>query len=180
MSCVIYKGSEKLLIDPVALKGMLAQGWSLQPQKIEQPSVKEFEEFLNLHEELKRVSDEALTARDNQIAELVLQNEQLTEDIEVLEAENIEIRDAMVAALDELKAFKEQAPKIKPDISDANEKAGSVEKPEDSVKTVQSHFEEMTILQLYDAAKKAGIKNSKIYKKQELIRMLSDGSESQD
>ena len=171
MSCVIYKGSEKLLVDPVALKGMLAQGWSLQPQEVKPPSAEEFEEFMNLHEELKRVSDEALTIRDNHIADLVQQNEQLTEDIEVLEGENIELRDHLVAALDELKVFKEQAPKIKPELE---------ETAETSSKIVELDYKNLSVRQLREHAKRAKIPNYQLMRKAQLIEALKNGSQSQD
>ena len=175
MSCVIYKGSEKLLVDPVALQGMLAQGWSLQPESPDEPiSVEEFEEFLNLHERLKRVSDDALSARDAQIANLTQQNEQLTEDIEVLEAENIQLRGHFVAAMEELKAFKEQAPKLSP-----------VEPDPVPDKAAHKDYSRMTIQELSEHAKRAKITNIKSKRKAELIEALQlwelqDGSANTD
>ena len=169
MACVIYKGNEKLLVDPAALNGMLAQGWSLHPQEVKLPTAEEFEEYLNLHEELKRVSDEALTARDNQIADLVLHNEQLTEDIEVLEAENIELRDRMVHALEELKALKQQAPKL----------PNPNENEDENLKIVQD-YKDLTVRQLKARAKQAEIPNYQLMRKAQLIEALEDGSESQN
>ena len=171
MSCVIYKGNEKLLVDPAALNGMLAQGWSLHPQEVKPPSAEEFDNFLNMHEELKRISDKALTDRDKTIDELTAQNEQLTEDIEVLEAENIEIRGAMVAALEELKAFKEQAPKVKPE----PEKV-----PETSSKIVELDYKNLSVQQLRSHAKRAGISSYHVMRKAQLIEALKDGSQSQN
>ena len=171
MSCVIYKGSEKLLVDPVALSGMLAQGWSLHPQKVKRPSAEEFEEFMNLHEELKRISDEALTIRDNKITDLIQQNEQLTEDIEGLEGENIDLRQHLVTVLEELKAFKEQAPKIS---------AEPDKTAETSSKVVELDYRKQTIRQLKAHAKRANIPNYKLMRKAQLIEALKNGSQSKD
>ena len=170
MSCVIYKDNEKLLVDPTALKGMLAQGWSLHPQEVKLPSAEEFENFLNMHEELKRISDQALSDRDKTIDELTVQNEQLTEDIEVLEAENIELRDRFVHALEELKAFKQQAPQV-PNL-DENE--------DENPKIVQLDHKNLTVQQLREHAKRAKIPNYQLMRKAQLIEALKDGSESQD
>ena len=171
MSCVIYKGNEKLLVDAVAVKGMLAQGWSFEPAEIKPPSAEEFGKFLNLHEELKRVSDAALTARDNQIADLTQQNEQLTEDIEHLEGENIEVRKHLVIALDELKALKEKASEPK---SETDEKSVSF------IKVVELDYENLTVQQLKKHARKAEIPNYQVMNKERLIKALKDGFKSQD
>ena len=179
MSCVIYKGSKKLLVDPAALNGMLAQGWSLQPQEVKPPSTEEFENFLSMHEELKRISDKALTDRDKAIAELTVQNEQLTEDIEVLEAENIEIRAAMVAALEELKVFKEQAPKVQPEPENPPEEK-SEEKSETSSKVVEMDYKKLSVQQLRSHAKRAGIPSYHVLRKADLIEALKNGSQSQN
>ena len=172
MSCVLYKEGEKILVSADALEGLLSQGWKTTPDYPETPpTAAEFVQFLNLHEELKRVSDAALSARDAQIKELTEQNEQLTEDLEVLEAENIQLRDTLVQTLEELKAFKQQAPAVPvpPD-----------EKPDNAAEFVQRPFKTMKVQQLREHAKRANIPNYELMRKPQLIKALENGSESEN
>ena len=169
MACVLYKDGQKIKIDPIGLDHMLNQGWKTTPDYPETPpTAAEFVEFLNLHENLKRVSDEAMSARDAQIRELTEQNEQLTADIEVLEAENIEIRDTLVQALEELKEFKQAQPAVQ------------VSTDEHEAEMSPMEFKEMKVAELREHAKQAGIENYELMRKPQLVKALENGSESEN
>ena len=175
MSCVIYKGREKLLVDPVALEGMLAQGWSLQPDdETPAPTAEEYEEFLNLHEELKRVSDAALSARDAQIKELTELNEQMTEDNEILTAENLELRDRFVDAVEQVKAMKEELASLRKEQPVVLQVVDEYERHE--AETVQPDFRKMKVTELKDEASRAGIPYYGKMNKNQLIKALENGS----
>ena len=171
MACVLYKDGEKTLVEPVALQGMLAQGWKTEPEYPETPpTVTEFVEFLNLHENLKRVSDEAMSARDAHIRELTEQNEQLTEDLEVLEAENIHLRETLVQALDELQELKQEQPAVLV-TTDENERQKGETPPD---------YRSMKVVELREYAKKANILNHELMRKPQLVKALENGSESEN
>lgn len=152
MACVIYKGTEKLLVDPRAVEGMLAQGWSKEPQENSPPpSAEEFSAFMNMHEELKRVSDTALSLRDDQIHELVHMNEVLTEEIDILQAENIQ---------------------LKADLEEMSRSSPAESGPEATDSIAHQDYSRLTVQQLQEHAKRANIKNVKSFKKNELIERL--------
>lgn len=177
MACVIYKGRETLLVDPGALNGMLAQGWSIKPDEIKTaPSTEEFADFMNLHEELKRVSDGALSARDAQILELTELNEQLTEDNEILTAENLEIRDRFCQAMDRLNAVEKELAnyhKAQPAVLYAVDEYDRHE-----AETVQPDYEQMNVSELQKLAKTAKVPSWGKMRKPQLIEALKNGSES--
>lgn len=101
MSCILYRDNEKILVDPHAINGMIAEGWSKQPQALTPPpSAEDFQEFLSMHEELKSISDKAIALREDQIHELVNMNEVMSEEIDGLTAEK-ETLIARVSALEE-------------------------------------------------------------------------------
>ena len=169
MACVLYKDGEKILVDAEALNGLLSQGWKTEPDYPETPpTAAEFATFLNLHEELKRVNDAALSARDAHIKELTEQNEQLTEDLEVLEAENIQLRDTLVQALDELKEFKQAQPAVL--VTTDEYERHEAETPPD--------YRSMKVVELREYAKKANIPNHELMRKPQLVKALENGSES--
>lgn len=159
MACVVYRGSEKALVDPRAVEGMIAQGWSREPDNDAlPPSAEDFKTFLNMHEELKRVTDTALSLRDDQIHELVNMNEVLTEEIDSLQAENIELK----SRLDD---YERQA-------NDAFEAANDNEAEEP--KAAHKPYADMKIQTLKANAKRAKIPNWASLRKSELIDALQN------
>ena len=174
MSCVIYKGREKLFVDAAALDGMLAQGWSTTPNEdTPPPSAEEYGEFLNLHEELKRVSDAALSARDAQIKDLTELYEQLTEDNEILTAENLELRERFVNAQDQLKAVKEELASLRKEQPIVLEVVDEYERHEAEI--VRPDFRNMKVTELKDEASRAGIPYYGKMNKNQLIKALENG-----
>lgn len=167
MACVIYKGTEKLLVDPRAVDGMIAQGWSKEPQvESPPPSAEDFNRFMNMHEELKRVTDTALSLRDDQIHELVNMNEVLTEEVDTLAAANTELQERFEDVLSQLA-----------DLQRGNEK------PDEPGKIAHKDYLRMKIDELRETAKRAMIPGYQSMKKQELIDALqlwelNGGSES--
>lgn len=167
MACVVYRGREKLLVDPRAVEGMIAQGWSLEPDNdAEPPSAEDFKKFLNMHEELKRVTDTALSLRDDQIHELVSMNEVLTEEIDGLQAKNVELQ------------------RRTDDLSEQVKQLSSTdENPAFELKAAHLNYADMKLQALKEHAERAMIPGCQNMRKGDLIEALqlwelNGGSES--
>lgn len=186
MSCILYKGNQKILVSPDAVKNMVLQGWSTEQTEYfgEPPTAEKFQEFLSLHDELKRVSDEALQIRDERIEYLQSENNQLAEDLEVLEDDNIKLRDSLQYALQQLAAG---------DIPPENKSPGNEiltpepiphvqedEPGEDKVQGVVVNYKLMKVQELKDAAARAQIPNYELMRKPQLIKALERGSQPED
>ena len=186
MSCILYKGNQKILVSADAVKNMVAQGWSTEATQYfgEPPTAEKFQEFLNLHEELKRVSDEALKAREDQIDYLQSENHQLAEDLEVLEDDNIKLRDSLQYALQQLNAGDIPPERddngrelLKPDPIPLVE---NKEPGPDSAPAVTVNYKMMKVAELKEAAARARVPNYELMRKHQLIKALESGSQPED
>lgn len=186
MSCILYKGNQKILVSPDAVKNMVLQGWSTEQTEYfgEPPTAEKFQEFLSLHDELKRVSDEALQIRDERIEYLQSENNQLAEDLEVLEEDNIKLRDSLQHALEQLNAGN-IAPEqdgngrelLKPDPIPLVE---NKEPGPDSAAAVVVNYKMMKVAELREAAARARIPNYELMKKHQLVKALENVPQPED
>lgn len=172
MACVLYKGTEKVLVSPDALRSMLDQGWSTEaPESLDTPpTIEKFREFLNIHEELKRTQDAALTDRDDLIADMTKQNEQLSEDMEFLEGENIKLRNELQKAFDALEDLKKQSSnqpaqaETAPEVEESVEETKEISKPD---------FKKMKVNELREMAARKRIPNYQLMGRPQLIKALN-------
>lgn len=182
MACVIYKGTEKLLIDPRGLQHMLKQGWSVKPPEETQYENATAEDFVNLmrtHEEMKRISDAAISERNELIEQLSATNHELSQDMEDLEGEVITVREQLATVLADLQKYRnaEEAAAVankEPGPPAADNENEVDEKQLTGSKVAHLPYGDMKVQQLREHAKRAKISGWENLKKLELIEALQD------
>lgn len=179
MSCVIYKNGERVLVDPVALEGMLKLGWSVTKDKtFDPPSGEQFQEFLNMHEELKRISEKAMSVKDNHIIELSDLNVEIKEELERVEGTNKDLLASKQYFLDQLGGSKDWSKQLETHKNDEIDKGNEIpsltyEPIEEEGISAQPYFEGMNLQDLKKYAKHAGIIACGNMRKADLITVLN-------